>query len=193
MQIQIFSKGIDVSVPLRERITGRLEEMIDKYIHREGEAQVSVSKEGPGFKTVCSIHLPSGATMEGQGVAADAYTASNEALDHVEKRLRRYKRRLKDHSKKAKAKNGMMFVLENPVIEDSEDNIEYNGNIEPLVIAEKLSKIRTLTPGMAAFELGLADNGVVVFNNAKHGGLNVVFKRSDGNIGWIDPSIDNIG
>ena len=193
MQIQIFSKGIDVSTPLRERITGRLEEMIDKYIHREGEAQVSVSKEGSGFKTVCSIHLPSGATMEGQGVASDAYAASNESLEHVEKRLRRYKRRLKDHSKQAKAKNGTMFVLENPITDNSEDDIEYDGNAEPLVIAEKSSKIRTLTPGMAAFELGLADNGVVVFNNARHGGLNVVFKRSDGNIGWIDPSIENIG
>jgi ribosomal subunit interface protein len=193
MQIQIFSKGIDVSTPLRNRITGRLEEMIDKYIHREGEAQVSVSKEGSGFKTVCSIHLPSGATMEGQGVASDAYAASNEALEHIEKRLRRYKRRLKDHSKQAKAKNGTMFVLENPITDNSEDDMEYNGNTEPLVIAEKSSKIRTLTPGMAAFELGLADNGVVVFNNARHGGLNVVFKRSDGNIGWIDPSIDNIG
>jgi ribosomal subunit interface protein len=193
MQIQIFSKGIDVSTPLRNRITGRLEEMIDKYIHREGEAQVSVSKEGSGFKTVCSIHLPSGATMEGQGMASDAYAASNEALEHIEKRLRRYKRRLKDHSKQAKAKNGTMFVLENPITDNSEDDMEYNGNTEPLVIAEKSSKIRTLTPGMAAFELGLADNGVVVFNNARHGGLNVVFKRSDGNIGWIDPSIDNIG
>jgi len=193
MQIQIFSKGIDVSTPLRDRITGRLEEMIDKYIHREGEAQVSVSKEGSGFKTVCSIHLPSGATMEGQGVASDAYAASNESLEHVEKRLRRYKRRLKDHSKQAKAKNGTMFVLENPITDNSEDDIEYDGNTEPLVIAEKSSKIRTLTPGMAAFELGLADNGVVVFNNARHGGLNVVFKRSDGNIGWIDPSIENIG
>jgi len=193
MQIQIFSKGIDVSTPLRNRITGRLEEMIDKYIHREGEAQVSVSKEGSGFKTVCSIHLPSGATMEGQGVASDAYAASNEALEHIEKRLRRYKRRLKDHSKQAKAKNGTMFVLENPITDNSEDDMEYNGNTEPLVIAEKSSKIRTLTPGMAAFELGLADNGVVVFNNARHGGLDVVFKRSDGNIGWIDPSIDNIG
>ncbi|MBT5836763.1 MAG: ribosome-associated translation inhibitor RaiA [Hellea sp.] len=193
MQIQIFSEGIDVSTPLRNRITGRLEEMIDKYIHREGEAQVSVSKEGSGFKTVCSIHLPSGATMEGQGVASDAYAASNEALEHIEKRLRRYKRRLKDHSKQAKAKNGTMFVLENPITDNSEDDMEYNGNTEPLVIAEKSSKIRTLTPGMAAFELGLADNGVVVFNNARHGGLNVVFKRSDGNIGWIDPSIDNIG
>jgi len=154
MQIQIFSKGIDVSTPLRNRITGRLEEMIDKYIHREGEAQVSVSKEGSGFKTVCSIHLPSGATMEGQGVASDAYAASNEALEHIEKRLRRYKRRLKDHSKQAKAKNGTMFVLENPITDNSEDDMEYNGNTEPLVIAEKSSKIRTLTPGMAAFELG---------------------------------------
>jgi ribosomal subunit interface protein len=167
--------------------------MIDKYIHREGEAQVSVSKEGSGFKTVCSIHLPSGATMEGQGVASDAYAASDESLEHVEKRLRRYKRRLKDHSKQAKAKNGTMFVLENPITDNSEDDMEYDGNTEPLVIAEKSSKIRTLTPGMAAFELGLADNGVVVFNNARHGGLNVVFKRSDGNIGWIDPSIENIG
>ena len=193
MQIQIFSKGIDVSTPLRDRITGRLEEMIDKYIHREGEAQVSVSKEGSGFKTVCSIHLPSGATMEGQGVASDAYAALNESLEHVEKRLRRYKRRLKDHSKQAKAKNGTMFVLENPITDNSEDDMEYDGNTEPLAIAEKSSKIRTLTPGMAAFELGLADNGVVVFNNARHGGLNVVFKRSDGNIGWIDPSIENIG
>jgi ribosomal subunit interface protein len=193
MQIQIFSKGIDVSTPLRDRISGRLEEMIDKYIHREGEAQVSVSKEGSGFKTVCSIHLPSGAAMEGQGVASDAYAASDESLEHVEKRLRRYKRRLKDHSKQAKAKNGTMFVLENPITDNSEDDMEYDGNTEPLVIAEKSSKIRTLTPGMAAFELGLADNGVVVFNNARHGGLNVVFKRSDGNIGWIDPSIENIG
>jgi len=188
MQIQIVSKGIDVSPALRERISGRLDEMMDKYIHREGEAQVSVSKEGSGFKTVCSIHLPSGATMEGQGQGADAYGASDESLEHVEKRLRRYKRRLKDHSQKAKAKNGALFILENPVREDDAEDIESAGKDEPMVIAEKASKIRTLTPGMAALELGLADTGVVVFNNAKHGGLNVVFKRSDGNIGWIDPS-----
>ena len=69
MQIQIVSKGIDVSPALRERITARLDEMMDKYIHREGEAQVSVSKEGTGFKTVTSVHLPSGTSMEGQGQA----------------------------------------------------------------------------------------------------------------------------
>lgn len=188
MQIQIVSKGIDVSPALRERISGRLDEMMDKYIHREGEAQVSVAKEGPGFKTVCSIHLPSGATMEGQGRAPDAYGASDEALEHIEKRLRRYKRRLKDHSQQAKAKNAAMFILENPVGEDDAEDLESAVKDEPMIISEKTSTIRTLTPGMAALELGLADTGVVVFNNAKHGGLNVVFKRSDGNIGWINPA-----
>ncbi|MDB2439872.1 ribosome-associated translation inhibitor RaiA [Hellea sp.] len=188
MQIQIVSKGIDVSPALSERISARIDEMMDKYIHREGEAHVSVSKEGSGFKTVCSIHLPSGATMEGQGKAPDAYGASDEALEHVEKRLRRYKRRLKDHSQQAKAKQGLMFVLENPVREDDAEDLESGGKDEPIIISEKSSKIRTLTPGMAALELGLADTGVVVFHNAKHGGINVVFKRSDGNIGWIDPA-----
>ena len=71
-------------------------------------------------------------------------------------------------------------------MDDESETSEAADNV-PMVIAEKSSQIRTLTPGMAALELGLADNGVVVFHNAKHGGLNVVFKRSDGNIGWIDP------
>lgn len=187
MQIQIASKGIDVSQALRERITDRLEEMMDKYIHREGEAQVSISREGSGFRTICSVHLPSGASMEGQGEAQEAYPASDEALGHIEKRLRRYKRRLKDHSQRAKAKEASMFILENPVTEEQADDHENDENAEPLVIAETTKKIRTLTPGMAALELGLADSGVVVFNNARHGGLNVVFKRADGHIGWIDP------
>jgi len=189
MQIQIASKGIDVSQALRERISDRLEEMMDKYIHREGEAQVTVSREGSGFRTICSVHLPSGASMEAQGEAQEAYPASDEALEHMEKRLRRYKRRLKDHSQRAKAKEASMFVLANPVADDldEDDGVSEDIQDEPMVIAESTKKIRTLTPGMAALELGLADAGVVVFNNARHGGINVVFKRADGHIGWIDP------
>jgi ribosomal subunit interface protein len=190
MQIQIVSKGIDVSPALRARISGRLDEMMDKYIHRDGEAHVAVSREGSGFRTVCSVHLPSGATMEGQGQAQEAYGASDEALEHIEKRLRRYKRRLKDHSQKAKAKEMNLFVLQDPSRDfDIDDESDADKEIadEPMVIAEKQTKIRTMTPSMAALELGLADSGVVVFHNARHGGLNVVFKRPDGNIGWVDP------
>ncbi len=189
MQIQIVSKGIDVSSALRERITDRIDDMMAKYIHRDGEAQISVSREGTGFRTVCSIHLPSGASLESKGEAHDAYGASDEALEHIEKRLRRYKRRLKDHNADSKAQGFSMFILENPIDENQalDDDAQLELPAEPMVIAEKPGKIRTLTPSMAALELGLADNGVVIFNNAKHGGLNVVFKRSDGNIGWIDP------
>lgn len=185
MQIQIASKGIDVSPALRDRITGRLEDMMDKYIHMDGDAQVSISREGTGFRTLCSVHLPSGATMEGKGEAHDGYASADEALEHIEKRLRRYSRRLKDHNAESKAAAFSMFILENPV--NDSDETEENGNPDPIVIAEKPGQIKTMTPGMAALELGLADTGVVIFNNAKHGGLNVVFKRSDGNIGWIDP------
>ena len=189
MQIQIVSKGIDVSTALRDRITDRIDDMMAKYIHRDGEAQISVSREGTGFRTVCSIHLPSGASLESKGEANDAYGAADEALEHIEKRLRRYKRRLKDHNADSKAQGFSMFILENPIDgnENLDDDAQIDVPVEPMVIAEKPGKIRTLTPSMAALELGLADNGVVIFNNAKHGGLNVVFKRSDGNIGWIDP------
>jgi len=84
--------------------------------------------------------------MEGQGQAPDAYGASDEALEHVEKRLRRYKRRLKDHSQQAKAKSAAMFVLENPVRESDAEDLESSGKDEPMIISEKSSKIRTLTP-----------------------------------------------
>jgi len=186
MNIQIASKGIDVSPALQDRITSRLEEMMDKYIHRDGDAQVFISREGTGFRTNCSVHLPSGATMEAQGNAHDGYAATDEALEHIEKRMRRYSRRLKDHNAAAKKEAFSMFILENPISEDDTEE-KAAGSHDPIVIAEKPGSIKTMTPGMAALEVGLADAGVVVFNNAKHGRINVVFKRSDGNIGWIDP------
>lgn len=190
MKIQIVSKGIDVSPALHERITSRIEDMMDKYIHRDGESQVSISREGSGFKTTISLHLPSGATMEASGSGQEAYPASDEALEHMEKRLRRYKRRLKDHQaqSKAEAKSQAfsMTVLENPV-SDNDDGTDNQAPSEPMIISEQSRPLRTMTPGMAALELGLSDSGVVIFNNAKHGRVNVVFKRSDGNIGWIDP------
>lgn len=190
MQTQIVSKGIDVSPALHQRITNRIDEMMDKYIHRDGDAHVSVSREGTGFRMVCSVHLPSGATMEATGNAQDAYGAADEALEHMDKRLRRYKRRLKDHQAQskldAKADALAMFVVENPVSESDSDDDD-RGPTEPMIISEQSRSLRTMTPGMAALELGLADHGVVIFNNAKHGRLNVVFKRKDGHIGWIDP------
>ena len=186
MQIHIVSKGIDVSAALSERINDRLEEMMDKYIHRDGEAHVSISKDGPGFHTVISTHLPSGATMQANGTAHDAYGASDEALEHLEKRLRRYKRRLSDHHAENKAEALALYILQNPV-EHEDNGMDDQPPADPLVISEQKTEIRTMTVSMASLELGLADSSAVMFRNAAHGGLNVVFKRADGNVGWIDP------
>ena len=186
MQIQIVSKGIDVSPALSERLSGRLEGMMDKYIHRSGEAHISISKDGSGFHTVISLHLPSGVMMQANGAAHDAYAASDEALEHLEKRLRRYKRRLKDHQQEQKAEAMAMYILQNPVAEEVEDE-DAGLPSEPLVIAEKPAEIRTMTVSMASLELGLVDSSAVVFRNIAHGEINVVFKRADGNVGWIDP------
>ena len=161
--------------------------MMDKYIHREGDAHVAISKEGSGFRVTVDVHLPSGVSMQGTGQAQDAYAAADEALGHTEKRLRRYKRRLKDHQAEAKAEAMSMYILQNPVKGDDDEHGEAPA-AEPMVIAESSAKIRTMTPAMAALELGLSDNGAVVFHNAGHGEINVVFKRADGNVGWIDPS-----
>lgn len=187
MQIQIVSKGIDVSPALSERISSRLEDMMDKYIHRDGEAHISVSKDGSGFMTNIALHLPSGTQMQANGAAQDAYAASDEALTHLEKRLRRYKRRLKDHHAESKSEAMALYILQNPVETEREDE-DITIPSEPLVIAEKKTEIRTMTVSMASLELGLTDSSAVIFRNAAHGELNVVFKRADGNVGWIDPN-----
>lgn len=190
MQIQIVNKGIDVSQAIRERITDRLDDMMDKYIHRDGEAHVAISKEGSGFRVICDVHLPSGVSMQGSSDAGSAYAAADEALDHTEKRLRRYKRRLKDHQQEnkaeARAEAMAMYVLKNPVSGDDDEHDKPPAD-EPMVIAESSADIGVMTPAMAALQLGLSDTGAVVFRSARHGGINVVFKRADGNVGWIDP------
>ena len=194
MQVQIVSKGIDVSQALRERATGRLEEMMDKYIHREGDGHVHVSREGQGFRSTVAVNLPSGASFQAQGNAADAYAATDEALEHVEKRLRRYKRRLKDHKHDDRAAAFAISILENPVRDEDldeeregEEALMAAAKDDPVVVAQSHGRVRTMTPGMAALECSLADGDVVVFRNARHGRTNVCYKRSDGNIGWIDP------
>ena len=187
MQIQIVNKGIDVSRALKERIEDRLEDMMDKYIHRDGDAHVAISREGKGFRVICDVNLPSGVSIQGQGDDGDAYGAADEALEHTEKRLRRYKRRLKDHHADTKSEAMAMYILQNPDGDaDKGEEDPKDGAFEPMVIAESKAKVRTMTPAMASLELGLSETGAVVFRNAAHGGVNVVFKRADGNVGWID-------
>jgi ribosomal subunit interface protein len=193
MQIQVVSKGIDVSDALRARIHERLTDAVSKYTHRPGEAFVVIEREGAGFRVDCSVHLPSGVMLQSRAPGADAYAAAEASLDRLEKRLRRYKRRLVNR----RARNngaaelesaGHMVVQRLDLPDDAgEDDDGYTPRDEPTIVAESSSELPTLTVGMAVFELELADAPVLVFRNVANGAINVVYRRPDGHIGWIDP------
>ncbi len=196
MQIQVVSKGIDVSPALRERIAERVEGAVDKYFGgRSGEAFVTVARDGHGFRVDSSLHLPSGALMQAHGSADDAYAAAEDAMTKLEKRLRRYKRRLKDKraGKSEAAETAAITVFEAqyaPDVDEDEDEpaVDMDAPPAPAVIAETNAGLATMTVAMAVLELEVADAPVLVFRNIAHGGINVVYRRPDGHIGWVDPA-----
>jgi ribosomal subunit interface protein len=201
MQIQFVSKGIDVSPALRERIEGRVEDGTAKYFSRPGEAYVVAYKEGHGFKVDCSVHLPSGAFLQASGDGGDAYAAAESAVQHLEKRLRRYKRRLKDHQADNKpalpAEETPITVLrgvprDHDWGDEDEEAIEDDGGAEggsePVIVAETVGELKTMTVGAAVLEMDLTDSHFLMFRNASTQALNVVYRRPDGHVGWIDPS-----
>ncbi|WP_374468001.1 ribosome hibernation-promoting factor, HPF/YfiA family [Phenylobacterium sp.] len=190
MQVQVTGKHVDVGDALRSRVADQLSTSIEKYFERGGGADVVISREGQSFKVDCAVTLASGQQLTTHGVGGDAHMAFDVALEKMDKRIRRYKRRLTDHSLAAHAKQAetaAYFVIRPTEDEDEEEDDSAAGFPEPMVIAETEKPVRTMTVSMAVMELDLTESQTIVFRNAAHGGLSVVYRRPDGNIGWIDP------
>lgn len=192
MQVQITGKHVELGDALRTRIADDLSSSIEKYFDRGGGADVVVMREGNAFKVDCAVTLASGQQLTTHGLGGDAHMALDAAIAKMDKRIRRYKRRLKDHSQAAQAKQAetaAYFVLQPTDFEDDEedDDSPVGGFPEPMVIAETEKPIRSMTVSMAVMELDLTESQTIVFRNAAHGGLSVVYRRPDGNIGWVDP------
>lgn len=193
MQVQVTGKHVDVGEALRSRVTDELSTSIAKYFDRGGGADVVVSREGQAFKVDCAVTLASGQQLTTHGVGGDAHLAFDQALEKMAKRIRRYKNRLKDHHGQAVAKqaeSAAYYVIASPDLEEEdEDEADQGppGFAEPMIIAETERPVRSMTVSMAVMELDLTEAQTIVFRNAAHGGLSVVYRRPDGNIGWIDP------
>jgi len=193
MQVQVTGKHVDVGEALRMRVSDELTSSIGKYFERGGGADVVVTREGYAFKVDCAVTLASGQQLQSQGMGADAHAAFDAALQKIETRIRRYKRRLKDHHIAAQARQAetaAYFVIRAP--DDEEEEHDDGGAVDgalpaAMVIAETERPVRTMTVSMAVMELDLTESQTIVFRNAAHGGLSVVYRRPDGNIGWIDP------
>lgn len=197
MQVQVTGKHVDVGDALRSRVSDEVSSSIGKYFDRDGGgADVVVSREGHAFKVDCAVTLASGQQLTTHGLGGDAHLAFDAAILKMQKRIRRYKNRLKDHHPQAmarqQAETTAYYVLQAP--EDSHDDSDdeaFDGEAssfpEPLIIAETETKIGTMTVSGAVMQLDLTESQTIVFRNAAHGGLSVVYRRPDGNIGWIDP------
>jgi ribosomal subunit interface protein len=192
MQVQVSGKHVDVGEALRTRVATELSTSIGKFFDRGGDAEVVVSREGHSFRVDCNVQLASGQMLRSHGLGGDAHAAFGQALEKVEKRIRRYKQRLRSHTVAASAKaaeTASYFVIHaNDEGEDHWEEEDHSGPPTRMVIAETDTEIKTFTVSGAVMELDLTDSQTIVFRNAAHGGLSVVYRRPDGNIGWIDPA-----
>jgi ribosomal subunit interface protein len=186
MQLTVRGKQIDVGDALRAHVGESLENVVGKYFGRPIEATVVLSREAHLYRAQISVHVGRGILLQSEAEADAPYPAFDAAAEHVAKRLRRYKRRLRDHHRKdAEAEPAQQYVLA-PEAEDfveGEDGAHY----EPVVVAEMATQIPTLSVGEAVMRLDLSDAAALMFRNRAHGGLNMIYRRGDGNIGWVDP------
>ncbi|MDP9195348.1 MAG: ribosome-associated translation inhibitor RaiA [Pseudomonadota bacterium] len=190
MNLTIKGKQIDVGDALRTHVTGRLTEVIGKYFENPLEGSVVFSRDRHHmFRADIQVHIGRGIVLQSSSEASEAHPAFDLSLDKLSTRLRRYKSRLRDHHKRSVANGSTLaspYYILQPEAEDSpEENSKSADN--PVIVAEMTTSIENLTVGEAVMRMDLADTPALVFRNRAHGKLNVIYRRNDGHIGWIDP------
>lgn len=186
MPLRVSGKNLDIGEALRGQVVTRIQTAVTKFFDGSVQGHVTVEREGTGFRTDCALHLSSGVTLQADGMAHDAYLSADKAAERIEKRLRRYKQRLKDrhngHTPATESIEIPAYVIAAPD-EDEEAPAEFH----PVVIAENKKTMATLSVSQAVEELDFSGAPVLLFRHAGTGRMNVVYRRADGNIGWVDP------
>lgn len=187
MRYEITGKHIDVGEALQSHVKTELGSMLDKYGQRPTDAAVVFSKSGHEYVCEATVHLSSGLNAAAKGHAPEIYAAFEDACEKMDKQLRRYKRRLKDHHKARPEPVELFGAASYILAAEQEDEESEADTLQPIIVAEMETKIPSLSVGEAVMQMELAGAPVLVFRNEGKEGVNVVYRREDGNIGWIDP------
>jgi ribosomal subunit interface protein len=189
MTFRVSGKNLDVGAALRDRISNRIAETVSKYFDGGFSGHLTLARDGFGFRTECAIHLDSKITLHADGMAPDAYASADQAALRIEKRLRRYHRRLKDHRAERNDTHAVIdaasYIIAAP---EAETDAEID-TFTPVIIAESTTALKQLSVSDAVTELDMTGAPVLVFRHAAHGGINIVYRRADGHFGWIDPPV----
>lgn len=187
MSLRITGKHMDIGDSFRARIEARIGEAVEKYFDGSYSGRVTVEKSGSRFAADCALHLDTGIVLQAAGQAQEPINAFDAAAERIEKRLRRYKRRLKSHKANAASAEAVeaAYRIVSPL---ADDDSEVPADYAPAIVAESTVALRRMTVAAAVIELDATDNPVFVFRNSGSAQVNIVYRRPDGNIGWIDPS-----
>ena len=190
MPLRVSGKNMDIGDSLRTHVLDKVQALIARYFDGKITGHVVISPEGSAFRTDCSLHLSSGMNLQSEGRAHEAYASFDQAADKIERRLRRYKKRLKEHASGHEAATSdrqrlevANFVIEAPAEDVEEAAVDYS----PVVVAEGAQPLKVLSVASAVSELDLTGSPVVVFEHATSARINIVYRRRDGAIGWLDP------
>ena len=188
MRYQISGKQIDIGEALQTHVKAELDSAVQKYAERPTDALVVFSKSGYEFVCEATVHLSTGLTASAKAHAHEIYAAFDGCSDKMEKQLRRYKRRLKDHHRERSEPVELLGASSYILASEKETDSEEPETLQPMIIAEMQTKIATLSVGEAVMQMELSGAPVLVFKKENEDGVNVVYRREDGNIGWIDPT-----
>ncbi|WP_439522509.1 ribosome hibernation-promoting factor, HPF/YfiA family [Marivita sp.] len=187
MRYQITGKQIDVGEALQTHVQTELEAMLGKYAGRPTDATVVFSKSAHEFVCETVVHLSTGLNATAKAHATEIYAAFDACCEKMDKQLRRYKRRLKDHHKDRTEPVELFGASSYILASDVDTQADEPESLQPIIVAEMETQIPSLTVGEAVMQMEIAGLPVLVFRNDKKDGVNVVYRRDDGNIGWIDP------
>lgn len=186
MRYQITGKHIDIGAALQTHVQNELGSVVQKYAERPTDANVVFSKSAHEFVCEATVHLSTGLTAQAKAHENEIYAAFDSCCEKMEKQLRRYKRRLKDHHRERSSPVELVGASSYILAGDGADEESEPETLQPMIVAEMQTQIPSLTVGEAVMQMELAGAPVLVFKN-ENKGLNVVYRRDDGNIGWIEP------
>jgi ribosomal subunit interface protein len=188
MQIKITGKHLDIGDALRNHIEARLQSFRERFFEGSVHGNVILEKQRGQFLTDCTLHLATGLLLQAHAQEGTAMASADAALAHLEKQLKKYKQRLKDHHRNPRearqVREASSYVIEQ---QEHDDEGDEPVGLNPAVIAETSAVVPELSVGEAVMQLDISTTPFVLFHNSKEGRINVVYRRPDGNIGWLDP------
>ncbi|QIB34186.1 ribosome hibernation-promoting factor, HPF/YfiA family [Ancylobacter pratisalsi] len=190
MPLRVSGKNLDVGEALRQRVSDRVAGAMGKYFDGGWSGHVTVAREGSGYRSDCALHLDSGTILQAHADAQDPYSSADAAVERIESRLRRYKSRVKRRTPNGEAitlaaESMPLTVLSVPDHEET-DEVDLDG-WSPTVVCEANADLPQFSVSDAVLELDFSGASAIVFRHAGHGRINVVYRRADGHVGWVDP------